>query len=444
MKTTALVLGLLALLGLGLGCGSVKKEGDIDAGTIDDADASARCSNGEKDGDETDVDCGGSCGACTVGRACATGTDCESGYCPADDLVCCDTACDSTCEACTANKTGATDGTCAAVAATTDPDSECADEGTASCGANGTGCNGSASEPGCNLYPSDTLCGAAGQCAAGTATEPTVCDGAGTCVTGGTVACAPYECESGGTACLSTCGSVNDCQSGNFCNAVSQCAPTLKVALQAEASSCLHQAGDVFERVKALLEQRGHSATFVTGADLDTPAEINAYDVVVLGGPGGGCAAPQNDWPTFDDQIPAYLSGGGGLVAAAWTVYSSYLNSAPNIAAALPVDTGNGYMSTPTVTPQSGHPISSGLSAFVANQYAVYGGGAKSGTAVLLTSGGNDLGEAWPMGNGRSVYLGPMYFEAYENYDNEDLLDGSKPDAIELVLRAIEWAGGSL
>lgn len=39
------------------------------------------CSNGQKDGTETDVDCGGSCSTCTVGKACSIGSDCQSSTC---------------------------------------------------------------------------------------------------------------------------------------------------------------------------------------------------------------------------------------------------------------------------------------------------------------------------------------------------------------------------
>jgi hypothetical protein len=40
------------------------------------------CDNGAKDGTESDVDCGGSCsGKCPDGRACNAGTDCASGVC---------------------------------------------------------------------------------------------------------------------------------------------------------------------------------------------------------------------------------------------------------------------------------------------------------------------------------------------------------------------------
>ncbi len=155
-----------------------------DMGEICDGEGAcvaAACIDVIKDGDETDVDCGGSCPKCDNTKTCLAATDCKSGFCDegagvggttavcaactdhaecsegtycdaakdggtcvpkkADgaacaaapecisdscaDGVCCDTACDDTCQACTAAKTGATDGTCAPVMADTDPDDEC-------------------------------------------------------------------------------------------------------------------------------------------------------------------------------------------------------------------------------------------------------------------------------------------------------------------------------
>lgn len=55
-----------------------KCEGAPDAGVC----VSLACSNGTKDGTETDVDCGGpDCDPCNNGKVCATGADCESGVC---------------------------------------------------------------------------------------------------------------------------------------------------------------------------------------------------------------------------------------------------------------------------------------------------------------------------------------------------------------------------
>jgi hypothetical protein len=44
---------------------------------------SVSCLDGIKDGDESDVDCGGSCGACADGQHCTRDMDCYTGICAA-------------------------------------------------------------------------------------------------------------------------------------------------------------------------------------------------------------------------------------------------------------------------------------------------------------------------------------------------------------------------
>jgi hypothetical protein len=49
---------------------------------VDHACAAPTCSDGVRNGSETDVDCGGgTCPTCAVGSACAGNLDCTSGYC---------------------------------------------------------------------------------------------------------------------------------------------------------------------------------------------------------------------------------------------------------------------------------------------------------------------------------------------------------------------------
>ena len=57
--------------------------------------AEPACDDGVLNGDETDVDCGQSCGpTCEVDEDCLVGTDCVTGVCDPDDLVCLAPACD--------------------------------------------------------------------------------------------------------------------------------------------------------------------------------------------------------------------------------------------------------------------------------------------------------------------------------------------------------------
>ncbi len=44
------------------------------------------CTNGVRDGDESDVDCGGSCSKCSDGKRCNSASDCMSGYCSLSNL----------------------------------------------------------------------------------------------------------------------------------------------------------------------------------------------------------------------------------------------------------------------------------------------------------------------------------------------------------------------
>jgi hypothetical protein len=71
MRARALLAG--TLIAAAIGC---------ERFAIDPAASASMCADGVKDGDETDVDCGGAaCGRCAPGRACAAGSDCEGGAC---------------------------------------------------------------------------------------------------------------------------------------------------------------------------------------------------------------------------------------------------------------------------------------------------------------------------------------------------------------------------
>jgi len=92
-----------------------------------DGTVCAACTDHADCADLTGTFCDG--GLCTVqladGVACTEAAQCDSGHCPASDLVCCDAACDGECVACLASKSGGTDGVCEAVTVDTDPDVEC-------------------------------------------------------------------------------------------------------------------------------------------------------------------------------------------------------------------------------------------------------------------------------------------------------------------------------
>ena len=219
-------------------------------------------------------------------------------------------------------------------------------------------------------------------------------------------------------------------------------AQSLNIALEAAVGSCVTQTGDVYPQVVSLLTARGHTATVVSGADIDTPAEIGSYDVVVFGAGNFEC---DWDWPSFDAQLGPYVSGGGGLVVTGWAAHYAATNpkseTYPGLEAVLPFVKGTNFLNGGTVVVLSSHPITDGLANFPNPQFDNHGGGPKSGATVLTRNGSTDNGAAWELGSGRVVYLGPTYLANWSGYDNEALLDGSTPDAQELFLRSIEWAG---
>ncbi|MBI4703902.1 MAG: hypothetical protein HY744_22565 [Deltaproteobacteria bacterium] len=229
----------------------------------------ATCSDFSKNGSETDVDCGGECAPCMNGKHCLAPEDCESkfcdlektgscaacggdddckavadsyceagacvpkkvngdvcggenecvsGFCPAQDKMCCEAECEGQCQACAKSKTGGDNGTCGTVGKGTDPDKECSKQSPSTCGISGMGCSGDAKSPGCHLYAQGTVC-LAGSCdpVKIEQTAAATCSGAGQCVPGLTTSCGAYLCNPGKTACLTSCAGDGDCSQGSYC-----------------------------------------------------------------------------------------------------------------------------------------------------------------------------------------------------------------------------------
>lgn len=89
------LVGVLVIAGCGFQPGALSGSPDPDAFVDPDTgpDAApdapvlaATCTDGMTNGDETDMDCGGTCGQCAIGNQCAASTDCLAGIC--DATVC--------------------------------------------------------------------------------------------------------------------------------------------------------------------------------------------------------------------------------------------------------------------------------------------------------------------------------------------------------------------
>lgn len=155
------------------------------------------------------------------GEVCTLGGTCFSGFCV--DGVCCDTACDRLCEGCTsALKGSGADGSCGPVADGTDPETECSDQGVASCGRDGQ-CDGAGA---CRLYAMGAPC-TAQSCSGTVHTLADTCDGTGSCLDNGSESCAPYRCDGAAGDCRTSCSDDDQCTSDAFCAADNSCTPKL-------------------------------------------------------------------------------------------------------------------------------------------------------------------------------------------------------------------------
>src|SRR5262249_47981996 len=109
------------------------------------------------------------------GAPCIASTQCSSGFCV--EGMCCDSLCTGTCQACAAaNKQSGSDGVCGYAKAGLDPHETCPDDGTISCGRDGS-CDGSG---GCAKYAAGTVCGA--NACVGNVETGFACNGTGACV----------------------------------------------------------------------------------------------------------------------------------------------------------------------------------------------------------------------------------------------------------------------
>ncbi|WP_437781382.1 hypothetical protein [Sorangium sp. So ce1097] len=292
---------------LGMGCELIAT---VDRSRIPgDEGVTNACADGVKNGDETDVDCGGAtCPQCANAKACMGADDCTSGFCA--DSVCCDTACDADCDACAADlkESGEESGTCGPSKA----ESECGastcsegvETGRGTCDGESVEC-GPGAEKECETFACDpkenacftecsedshcTLChvcdAESGECvlaAAGTTglgcEEGQACDATGACKAANGEECTDAEpCASGNcvdgvccdTGCDTACQACNivgsegtcsdvaaggedgtDCSGANLCNGEGVCAlaPLEDCTTDEECASgnCLNSPGGAF------------------------------------------------------------------------------------------------------------------------------------------------------------------------------------------------------
>ncbi len=178
-------------------------------------------------------------------------------------------------------------------------------------------------------------------------------------------------------------------------------------------------------------------AVSVNGSQIDTLAELSAFDVVLIGN-----HTVQNEYEGFAPALRAWVEAGGGLVATGWTVYGggpATGNVVTDLDAVVPVQlTGyysnsyNGYMQMTGTA----HPVVDGIGSFqlgsIYNEFPL--AGIDAGATLLATVGGQVGVAVAEEQSGRSVYLGPTYFYFY---------NGSVDTGLDKLLeQSVAWAAG--
>ena len=128
--------------------------------------AQATCTDGIKNGTETDVDCGGSCPPCAAGKHCNSNGDCQSGVCSGGICSSCATGQTLCGNLCVDTMTSVTNcGACGSTCFTANGTSSCVNGQCriASCNAGFADCNGNPAD-GCetNVFSDRNNCGACG------------------------------------------------------------------------------------------------------------------------------------------------------------------------------------------------------------------------------------------------------------------------------------------
>lgn len=202
--------------------GSATEPEPADGGTPDASAPAPTCSDGAKNGDETDVDCGGACPKCPNGKACLDASDCTGGICK--DGRCRSASCSD------GSKNGSeTDIDCGGDCAKCGTGGACA---VASDCESGVCSQGACAAPSCsdsvkNGTETDVDCGGScNACATGKACALATDCSSGVCTKG---VCVEPRCSDGvqnGSETAQDCGggSCPKCEDGKPCNVDGDCA----------------------------------------------------------------------------------------------------------------------------------------------------------------------------------------------------------------------------
>ncbi len=192
--------------------------------------------------------------------------------------------------------------------------------------------------------------------------------------------------------------------------------------------------------------QFGFQAQLVTAVDVDTAAELDQYDVVVIGNNGYSTG---DEFSVVAPVLKPWVESGGGLLMTGWGIYGSGNETTSTRTALndiLPVYVlgGYSYSSSGTVTPVDvDHPVIEGVASFAATgnyvEYPATNPRVNPGSTILGTTAGQPSVVVREPDSGRTVYLGPIY-SGYSGYNLTSLRGG---EADQLLEQAVDWLGGN-
>jgi hypothetical protein len=299
---------------LGIGFAVVVALGTLGAWGCGDDGNPASCTDGAQNQDETDIDCGGSCGGCAIGDGCLAPTDCASGFCGTTGVcVACGVAsdCAGTWDECrTPTCTAGACGSAFTAAGTALPaaDQTAGDCKVAQCdGAGGTeSANDDEDVPVDDDPCTDDVCTAGvpsnPDSAAGTSCGTgLVCDGSGACVG----CAAPGDCPGTDTECRYRSCTAGTC---GMADAAAGTALAVQTAGDCREAQCDGTGGTTSANDDTDLPDDGNPCTsdICTAGTPSNPAEAVGTtcgtDLVCDGaGHCTGCAAA-TDCPGTDDE----------------------------------------------------------------------------------------------------------------------------------------------
>ncbi len=220
-------------------------------------------------------------------------------------------------------------------------------------------------------------------------------------------------------------------------------AGTIRVAIEIADSSIGRQTPNACYAINALCQAQGWTSAIVAGDELDEWNELMNYDVVVTGDVGNA----DNDFDVYDNNLSKWVRSGGGFVGLGWMVFGVYLGpgrgSAMDSVDAVMAHDNYGFQTAGVVQMvDTTHPVTHGVSNFNVYDYGEYSVAGLWPGAVMLGNYDANPDKASvavkTYGDGRSVYLGPIYFADFASHNNAGMYTNA--NAVKLLRQSIVWA----